>query len=296
MVDEKMKYEIQEEIIPSQSFHWPISVSEEGMNLPFWVNAVGIDTYKKHFYLKREGYPDYQLLYVMEGNLDVTYAKNTFTMEAADMVLVHHKPFTTIKTGDKGYAKLAFIHISGYAIASFYEMCYQNGLSNVRVSNPGLVIETFEAIKEAALLVGGMENDLFISQKCYTLLTYYLSDIKKSEREKSQKSMPEWCADAVNFMRANIADNINFKVLCQRYYLSPSQFTRGFKKHMGMLPSQYLTKLRVELAKQLLLKLNDNISIISAYAGFSNPNRFIQNFKQYNAGLSPAKYRKIFLK
>lgn len=119
MVDEKMKYEIQEEIIPSQSFHWPISVSEEGMNLPFWVNAVGIDTYKKHFYLKREGYPDYQLLYVMEGNLDVTYAKNTFTMEAADMVLVHHKPFTTIKTGDKGYAKLAFIHTAAMRLLLF---------------------------------------------------------------------------------------------------------------------------------------------------------------------------------
>ncbi|GAE87823.1 transcriptional regulator [Acetivibrio straminisolvens JCM 21531] len=60
---------------------------------------------------------------------------------------------------------------------------------------------------------------------------------------------------------------------------------------MGISPINYLLKVRVERAKELLRDTDNRISDIALSVGFSNQQRFNDIFKKY-VKLTPLQYRK----
>ena len=69
-------------------------------------------------------------------------------------------------------------------------------------------------------------------------------------------------------------------------------FRRCFQKETGKTPTQYLTALRIEHAKQLLRDTNNySISSIAHNCGFSDSLYFSTCFKKH-IGISPLVYRK----
>ncbi|MEE8825306.1 putative response regulatory protein [Lentilactobacillus sunkii] len=66
---------------------------------------------------------------------------------------------------------------------------------------------------------------------------------------------------------------------------------RTFKKTFGISPQNYLTKLKINEAKKLLIKPNYSISEISAALGYSGSANFSRQFKLWT-GASPLAYRK----
>jgi len=67
---------------------------------------------------------------------------------------------------------------------------------------------------------------------------------------------------------------------------------RRFKAQTQKTPNNYLTELRIERAKQLLvMPTYDSIGVISAKCGFQDPFYFSSCFKKHT-GLSPLQYRK----
>lgn len=74
-------------------------------------------------------------------------------------------------------------------------------------------------------------------------------------------------------------------------YFSKEYFCRFFKKYTGMTFSQYLTKLRIIKAEQLLSQSSMKIAEIAQETGFSDEGSFIQAFRKYY-GSTPGNYRK----
>jgi len=73
----------------------------------------------------------------------------------------------------------------------------------------------------------------------------------------------------------------------------PDHVRRLFKKHIGSSPLGYLTKLRIQKARQLLTQYPfESISSIASHCGFSDPNYFSSCFKK-NTGHSPQEYRRL---
>ena len=59
---------------------------------------------------------------------------------------------------------------------------------------------------------------------------------------------------------------------------------------MNMTVIDYLTKTRMEKAKELLALTKDSVKIIAFRTGFSDPNYFSLTFRKYE-GMSPLQYR-----
>jgi AraC family transcriptional regulator len=72
--------------------------------------------------------------------------------------------------------------------------------------------------------------------------------------------------------------------------LSQYHFCRLFKQSTGITPHQYLTRCRIDRAKQLLLKTELTITEVAFEVGFTNHSSFTRLFRQY-VGVTPKVFR-----
>jgi len=66
-----------------------------------------------------------------------------------------------------------------------------------------------------------------------------------------------------------------------------------FKESVGSTPIEYLNKIRIVKATQLLLQTNDKIVDIACNCGFLSLPHFINTFKRYTGKL-PRDFRKSY--
>lgn len=72
--------------------------------------------------------------------------------------------------------------------------------------------------------------------------------------------------------------------------LSPAQFRRSFHTWIGMSPQNYVTRVRLEKARLLLMTTDLIVSAVAEQVGFESLSYFTRLFKQ-EFGISPARYR-----
>ncbi len=96
---------------------------------------------------------------------------------------------------------------------------------------------------------------------------------------------------AKEFIETNYNESINLDMISQTVFLSPNYFSTFFKENTGYNVSEYLIKVRIEKAKELLKDFKLTVSKISEMVGYEDPNYFNQLFKRLE-GIPPGEYRK----
>jgi AraC-like DNA-binding protein len=94
----------------------------------------------------------------------------------------------------------------------------------------------------------------------------------------------------IRFMRDNMARPIFRNELAAQANLSPSRFHALFFEATGQSPFEYLTRLRLKRAQELLLSTAMQVQDIAQNVGFRDPFHFTRTFKRF-AGQSPRQYR-----
>ena len=88
-------------------------------------------------------------------------------------------------------------------------------------------------------------------------------------------------------------EKISVRVMAKRSGLNERTFLRRFKRATGEAPLEYLQKMRIEKAKQLLTTTNQSLETITTAVGYVDLSSFRRLFRQI-VGLSPTAYRKKF--
>lgn len=84
--------------------------------------------------------------------------------------------------------------------------------------------------------------------------------------------------------------SLSLDTVCEQLNISPTYFSAVFKKETGENFITYVTRIRIEHAKELLDTTEDKTYIISEKVGFSEANYFSYVFKK-QVGVTPVKYR-----
>ncbi len=92
------------------------------------------------------------------------------------------------------------------------------------------------------------------------------------------------------YILANQADPIDLAKVAQAMHVSTFYFCKMFKKATGLTFTEYLSRVRVEKAKNLLLNPHLRISEIAYDVGFQSLTHFNRVFRQV-VGQSPSDYR-----
>lgn len=116
---------------------------------------------------------------------------------------------------------------------------------------------------------------------------------RKFLKQKSSK-VPAWAKELKEIIQDQIDTNLtlSLKELSQSLHVHPSYLSREFSKYFDDLSfGDYIRKLRIEKAIQLLNTSSHSLSEIAYLTGFSDQSHFARIFKQ-TTGKSPLAYKK----
>ena len=97
----------------------------------------------------------------------------------------------------------------------------------------------------------------------------------------------------LEFIDANYGSDLTLNELAAVAGISTFHFSREFKRATGTPPHQYLMKLRIQRAKELLSKSEMPLVDVGFQAGFSHQSHFSRLFRKLT-GTTPQTYRLMF--
>ncbi|WP_019911075.1 AraC family transcriptional regulator [Paenibacillus sp. HW567] len=156
--------------------------------------------------------------------------------------------------------------------------------------DPEVVKEMFSSIV-LHVKSGEIYAQLLAKSKLMELFSYYLSKLDPTEITLKNLSSVEKLTKILNHIETNIEQNITIHELAEIAHMHPNYFIRLFKKQLGVPPIQYITRKKIDKAKELLTSTTSTISEIAVQLGFSDMFYFSKQFKK-NAGLAPTDFRK----
>jgi AraC family transcriptional regulator len=93
------------------------------------------------------------------------------------------------------------------------------------------------------------------------------------------------------FVDSHLDENIRVEDLSQVVSLSPTYFSRAFKRSFGETPHTYVIRRRVEQARHLILTSDIALSEVAQTCGFGDQAHLCRLFRQ-RVGASPAAWRR----
>jgi AraC-like DNA-binding protein len=106
-----------------------------------------------------------------------------------------------------------------------------------------------------------------------------------------RSDMPASLQKAVLLAERSFSERIDLERLASEAGVSRHHFCRVFKKHTGQSPMRFLTRLRMERAKELFRTTDMKVSAVANEVGFDDLSGFIKNFKRI-CGQTPGAFRK----
>ena len=117
-------------------------------------------------------------------------------------------------------------------------------------------------------------------------------------RRQSTKEADEQEERPINrltrYLQEHLAEEISLSVLADEFHLSAQYISQLFKSEIGVNFLAYLTNIRMEKAKQLLLSTSLSIGEVSEQSGYGDYRVFTKVFKK-SEGITPSQYRRDFL-
>ncbi|WP_169713626.1 AraC family transcriptional regulator [Paludifilum halophilum] len=111
-----------------------------------------------------------------------------------------------------------------------------------------------------------------------------------AKKLEKTKALPVHVAQAVSFIQTNFHHPITLNDMAKASSLSKYYLIKQFNEYLHATPIQFLTKIRIEQATQLLLNTNLPIKKIATEVGFSNDNYFNKVFQKM-MGMSAGTFR-----
>lgn len=117
------------------------------------------------------------------------------------------------------------------------------------------------------------------------------SKIEKRENIQEKKEESKMIFRLIAFLQEHLDQDISLPVLAQEFHLNPAYISQMFKNETGIKYYSYLTELRMNRAKTLLMTTDASITEISESVGYRDYRVFSKTFKNC-MGVSPSGYQK----
>ena len=121
-------------------------------------------------------------------------------------------------------------------------------------------------------------------------ITLFEKQVSENEFESEERPI----AGITRYLQEHLEEEISLAMLAENFHLSPQYISQLFKTEIGVGFLNYLTGIRMERAKKLLISTSLPIAEVSEKSGYSDYRVFTKVFKK-NEGCTPSQYRRDFL-
>lgn len=208
-----------------------------------------------------------------------------------------HKLIVALKSGQKGM----IFSVLDEIFSAFEErsIVRQQEVRNLSINIFGLITSMINEMKSETLTIEAFSYDYIIKFNDYKNLKEYVYDSLADAAMKFAEANMNRAVNIIDMARTYIDshynENITLETIADLVHLSPNHFSNLFSEKMGVTFIQYLTNVRIEKAKVLLLNKSFKTYEVGDMVGYSNPHYFSRIFKK-NTGMSPMEYREKLAK
>ncbi|WP_338554350.1 AraC family transcriptional regulator [Paenibacillus sp. KS-LC4] len=132
---------------------------------------------------------------------------------------------------------------------------------------------------------------LLAKAKLLELFSLFVMQQGEESISLKKAAVTQRLTEILSYIQLNSGSDITIQDLAQRACLHPNYFIRMFKEQMGVPPIQYIARLKIEKAKELLADSSLSVSEVAEQTGFNDLFYFSKQFKKI-AGVSPTEFRK----
>ena len=175
-----------------------------------------------------------------------------------------------IQTSRMRYPDMAFIIVSGYD-----DFSYCREALRMRITDYILKPVNYEEFGS-----------------CIDRLKIALYEKRKTEEQDAQEERT--ITGIIRYLQEHLDKEISLNILADEFHLSSQYISQLFKSEIGVNFLAYLTSIRMERAKKLLLATSLSIGEISEKCGYADYRVFTKAFKK-EEGSIPSQYRRNFL-
>ena len=243
------------------------------------------------------------LIYCTEGEMNIKINEKVFNLKRGDLLFIPENSLYIPLEG--GCCRYYFFHFSAPEAEENEEICpnivisphtgltegyaYSCDTDYTSVCHISQYIENipFDARnifeRAAKLRPNSSYSDQLLLDHFLKELLIYLSSISPG---KTYKRLME----ILEYIEQNYYKSLSLSVLAENFSLSKSYIDRLFKKELSCKPSEYVNKVRISVAKTMLLQTDLSVTAIAEKVGYSDIYYFSKIFKQI-VGCSPLKAR-----
>lgn len=266
-------------------YHYPVIGPE--FDLPICVMGIGLNDIQYHA-IRSEGYYMPQFIYCTEGEGVLIINGSSCTILPNQGFFLPagtpHEYYTTGDVWDTHWLVLGgrgiddILERFGFTEPAVYT------LSDITRLNH-LFKKIYSTLKSDRLYgnyyAGGFAYDFLVE-------LYRLANNKVSADEGGDNRT---MLSVVDYIDSHYTEEISLEQLSEVAGVTKQHLCKLFRKTFNMRPVEYITKLRIQHAKRLLLTTNDTVKEISESLGFSDSGYFCRVFKRYEM-MSPLDFRK----
>ncbi len=243
---------------------------------------------------------DYEISLLLEGSISVLTPEGTFLLEKDDIFVTN--PFSSHEITAEKPVLILSLQVSPSFFSSYYPQIEQTKF-NISVLKQNSNAEGHFLIRSLLfqlsycffkkedlyeLTCATLLNELFLQ-----LLQNYPHQILEEKNRISSQAKAERMRKMIDYIDLHYKEKLLLSDIAEQEELDLFYCSHFFKDCFGMPFQNYLTRIRCEHARQLLLLTDYSLLDISIGCGFSDAKYFNKGF-QLQYGCTPKEYRKNF--
>lgn len=257
---------------------------------------------EKDFIAEPEKHDFYEFVFVKKGSIIAKQDDNEISLEQNQIIF--HKPnimHSIVATNDTAPSVLIVSFSSKSEEMHFFDnkvFDLTKGVIQILDIIFDLGSKTFDIdnttptttkmhLKENAI-IGGI-------QSIKNMLEFFLIELIKNESNREENiglflSGNNLIDNVIYYLKSNVYTRVDIEDISNRFGYSKSYIFKEFKRKTGNTIINYFTRLKIDEAKRLLKKKENNISQVSNLLAFDNPNYFSKVFNKI-AKMTPSQYK-----
>lgn len=261
--------------------------------------------FDKNFTFSGEKHDFWELVYVDSGNVNITAAKNEYTLHQGEIIF--HKPneFHTISSDGKTPSN---VFVVSFVTASKNMIYFKNKATvlpkELRHYIKTLIQEgkkTFDLpfnnpelrelkLSDSSLFGGQQMIRTTLEQLLIMLIRVEEQNLKDMHIFHDKESLDNHLANSViDLLNNNVYGKISVDEICNKLNYSKTYISKIFKQACGRTIIDYYTQLKITEAKKLIREKIYSITQISNMLNFADPHYFSRVFKK-TTNMTPREY------
>ena len=270
-------------------------------NLPFRIFFVSIARRNYHWHKAPE------ILWCVKGSVTLTIKDQSYRLKENSMAIINSNEIHELKHDENDdnilialqpkfdYLKMYFKEIDNIVFENnmLGDIMENNTVRSMLKHIVEMIqnLDNYKTIKDSSTIfkVLGSYNSLL-----YNLFELKYKVINNEEKENNYSAL-ERLNRILKYVNQNYMDKISIVGISDKEHMNKYYLSHFVKNILGMSLQEYINKVRLEKAIELLISTEDKVIDISIISGFSDV-KYLNNLLKKEYGCTATEYRRLYSK